>query len=111
MLPQYKYLKINRKLYFCIRQNPVGLAFLLYLKGKPLTFGSGRFIETLKNPSRFLSYVKEMIKYLISLRSNDWLLKLPFIKSYIRPLIFIPSVGLMLIVPNLLRLQISALEL
>jgi hypothetical protein len=60
----YRYVKINRP-YFCLQQNPVILAWLLYVKNRSLQLDSLRI-----NRRQAISVVKSFLQHRFNLRDN-----------------------------------------
>ena len=73
----YKYVKIESNLYSCVQQNSAILAWLLYMKGKPIGFRQGGLTGTLKSLRRISGYVKKHIEYR-NVLNNTSVLELPF---------------------------------
>ena len=71
MSTQYQYIKINRP-YFCLRQNPVVLAWFLCLQNKSLCLGSLGL-----DRRKAISAVSTLVRCQLRLRSDDSVLDLP----------------------------------
>ncbi|MBD2744102.1 hypothetical protein [Coleofasciculus sp. FACHB-1120] len=85
MAQQYKYLKIQKGLYLGLEQNFVFLVWLIYLKGKPLSYENSFFNlkgknlrETVIITMRFLYLQLRFIKNQLVSPSKDLILELPF---------------------------------
>ena len=78
IIPQYTYVKIGGNVYLCLQQNPVVLAGLLALKGRPLGFGRESLRTTFESLWQLASWLKNLLQYQYHLRNSNARLELPF---------------------------------